>query len=200
MYRQKKEVRLCERLAAIDSIIQEQEAKIDQKDKIYLLTVTPLRGTLPDMDFINQHIFFMPYILSYLEACKCGVACVESTQTGIPHYHLWYQTYDDENELARLRWVKVLQRVANCEFETKVVHYKIGKWYSKSNALYYYKEDSVGQQIYTPYNPIYKGMIPPKVDYNDYTMFFHTGKMTARQAIEKTSQIKLLEEFYKKSL
>lgn len=201
MYRQEKsELAVCERIAEVAEIIAEQESQIDDADKVYLLTVTPLRDSLPDMDFINQHIYFVPYIISYLQFCKCGAACVESTQSGVPHYHMWYQTTDDTRELARIRWIKILQRIANVKIATDVRYYRKNKWYSKDNALFYYKEDSLGQQLFTPYNPIYATMQGPTIDYSDYSMFFATGKLTSQKVIEKASQVKQLEEFYKKSL
>lgn len=187
------------RLAEIAATIYEAEDDIDIDDKIYLMTWSPDPKELPDVDFINQHIYLVPYVREYLLCCEAGAACVESTQPGNPHYHFWYQTANDTREMARIRWIKVMQRIGNVKINTKVKHIKINRWYSKGNALHYYKQDSVGQQLMTPYNPITKYTLPPTIDYNDYTMFFAVGKLTVRKIIEKVSQIKNLEEFYKKS-
>lgn len=97
--------------------------------------------------------------------------------------------------------IKILQKVANVKIETKVKHYKINRWYKKGNALHYYKEDSVEQQLYTPYNPMTANTKEPDIDYSDYSYFFTVaGRHTSRQIVEKVSQIKQLEQFYKKSL
>lgn len=188
------------RLAEIASIIYDEEEKINDDDKVYLMTWSPDPKKMPDCDFLNQHIYLIPYVHSYLEYCMCGVACVESTQMGNPHYHFWYQTTDDIREMGRIRWVKVMQKIGNVKI-TSAKYWKKNGWYkSSTNALYYYKEDAVNQQLHTPYNPIYKGMPLPHIDYTDYSWFFTSGKSTARKIVEHASQIKQLEEFYKKSL
>lgn len=178
--------------------ISHAENQIDKNDTVYLLTWSPDPKKLPDCDFINQHLFAVPYVHDYLKWCKTGAACVESTQLGNPHYHMWYQTYDDNRELARICVIKVLQKVGNIKI-TPATHIKIDKWYSSKNALFYYKMDCIEQQLFTPYNPITKFIDPPEIDYNDYTTFFHSGRITARQCIERVSEIQRLREFYKKS-
>lgn len=179
--------------------ISQAENAIDIDDKLYLLTWSPDPKKLPDCDFLNQHIWCVPYVWDYLNYCKAGCACVESTQLGNPHYHMWYQTYDDNRELGRVAIIKVLSKIGNIKIESSVRYYKIDKWYSTKNALYYYKEDCINQQLFTPYNPITKDMCLPEINYNDYNMFFHQGKQTVRQCIERASQVHTLREFYKKS-
>lgn len=197
----KSELKECQRLSEVAAIVYDEESKIDLDDKVYLMTLTPYVKYLPDCDFNNQHLFMAQYVQSYLQTCKSGLACVESTQSGVPHYHLWYQTYDDYRDMARVKWVKVLQRVFDTKINTKLRHYKINKWYKKNNGLFYYKEDAVGQQLFTPYNPISATSPLPKVDYTDYNMFFTIQKKhTSRQIIEKTSQIADLRAFYEKSI
>lgn len=189
-----------ERISEVASIVFEQEHKLNVEEKIYLMTWSPDPKQLPDCDFINQHIYLVPYVQSYLSFCSAGLACVESTQIGNPHYHLWYQVTDDIREQGRIRWIKVMQKIGNIKINSGVRHFKINNWNKHHNALHYYKEDSVGQQLNTPYNPIYKDMLLPEIDYSDYTFFFQHGKTTARKIIEKVSQIKDLENFYKKSI
>lgn len=203
MTRKQSELKECQRLSEVAAIVYESETAIDPMDKIYLMTVKPLRDTLPDCDFINQHIYFVGYIIDYLKGCESGAGCVESTQAGLPHYHLWYQTSSDPNkETWRIRWIKILQRIANVDISHQPVRYfRINRWYKSKNALYYYKEDAAGQQLYTPYNPVNSTTDPPDVDYADYNTFFTISKRhTSRAIVEKASQVRELEKFYSKSI
>lgn len=188
------------RIAEVADIVYEEEHKIDDNDKVYLMTWAPDPKFLPDCDFINQHIFLVPYVKSYLEFCKNGLACVESTQLGNPHYHLWYQTRDDPLEMGRIRWIKVLSRIGLVKINSKVRYYRKNSWSAHRNALHYYKADSINQQLNTPYNPVSKTSAMPDIDYSDYSWFFASGKKTSGAIREKVSQIKDLEEFYKKSI
>lgn len=195
----KVELKECQRLSEVAWIITSYESEIDKSANLYLMTWSPDPKELPDCDFYNQHIYCHPYIQAYLQGCKAGLACVEATQLGNPHYHLWYQTYKDEREQARIRWIKVMSRIGIVKI-VKGKHFKVDKWYQKGNCLHYYKKDAVGPQLFTLYNPIGSSTPTPPIDYTDYTMFFAKGKQTAQKIIEKVSQVKQLEEFYKKSL
>ena len=93
MFRQEERAHSIEedsdQIALKAEIIRLQEEKIDPDDKIYLMTWSPDPKQIPDCDFINQHLYCMPYVESYLSFCKSGCACVESSQIGNPHYHTW---------------------------------------------------------------------------------------------------------------
>lgn len=194
------EVDVVKRLAEVAAIIKFEEERINENEKIYLATWSPDPKQLPDCSFYMQHKWCVPYVQTYLQACQNGVACVESTQIGYPHYHMWYQTSDNcYNEEARIRWVKVLSKIGNIKITT-AKYIIVNGWKPTRNALYYYKEDLAGQQLHIRFNPITQSMVPPQIDYSDYTYMFSTRqKQTARKYIEKASQVKELEEFYKKS-
>lgn len=197
MFRQEK--RLEEFMLEKAEIVYQFEGMINLDDKVYLMTWSPDPKQIPDCDFINQHKWCVPYVHDYLIGCRVGLACVESTQLGNPHYHLWYQTSDDPKlESLRIRWIKVLSRIGNVKI-TSARYVKINDYRKTNNALYYYKVDMLDQQLSTPYNPIYPKMELPQIDYNDYTWFFSTGKITAKRAHERASAVRELEEFYKKS-
>lgn len=192
------ESQLCSLLGAKASEFYAAEKQIDEHIPVYLMTWSPDPKKLPDCDFINQHIWAVEYVQTYLMFCAAGAACVESTQLGNPHYHFWYQLAEDNREEGRIRWVKIMQKVGNVKV-TKALHYKKNKWYSKGNALWYYKKESIDAQLRTPCNPVTAETALVKVDYTDYNWFFHSGRSTAAKCFEKASEVKLLEEFYKKS-
>lgn len=199
MFDTKKEsARICE----VAEIIYEAEHEIDDKAKIYLMTWSPDPKQIPDCDFINQHLWCAQYVHTYLQGCRSGCACVETTQMGNPHYHLWYQICPDFTvEQLRIRWIKVLQKIGNVKITGKVRYYRKNAWYSTRNALFYYKKDSLQEQLMTPCNPITKDSVLPEIDYSQYSWFFQIrGRATAKSMLERTSQVKDLEEFYKKSI
>lgn len=205
MFRQEKRVREIlkedELIAEKADVIYKAESKIDPNRKIYLMTWSPDPKELPDCDFVNQHTYLVGYVISYLLGCYSGAACVESTQMGNPHYHLWYQCYDGPAESYRIRWVKVMQKLGNVKIETKGVrYYGINKWYSARNALYYYKKDSIGTQLLTPYNPVAADSPQPDIDYSDYSWFFYSGRSTAAKMHERATQVQELYKFYGKSI
>jgi len=203
MFRQEKsEDQEVYRLSEVATIIHDEEEKIDFNEKLILMTWSPDPAQLPDCDFTNQHIFAIQYIITYLQTCKCGVACVEATEAGNPHYHLWYQHSNDYfHERARIKWIKILRRVGNVKITSDVRHVKLNRYHKVGNALWYYKKEAATLQLYTPYNPVCGTTPPPVIDYTDYNMFFHVeGRKTSRSILEKVSQMKQLDKFYNKSI
>nr|QGF19361.1 hypothetical protein [Antarctic circular DNA molecule] len=200
---EKSENYFCDNLARVAAVIEEAESKIDPDDDIYLMTWSPDPKKLPDCDFFSQHRWCVEYVRTYLSGCKSGCACVESTQRGNPHYHFWYQTHDNPLvERHRITWIKILQKIGNIKIADKTVqYYRINAWFKDKNALFYYKEDACAQQLFTPNTPVHKYSPLTEIDYEDYKFFFtFTGKKTAREFLERTSQVKDLSTFYGKSL
>jgi len=189
------------RLAEIDAAIRYNEKQIDRDKQLYLMTWCPDPKKMPDCDFDNQHRYMAEWVQTYMYGCEVAGCCVETTQEGNPHYHLWYQLSDDyQKENFRIRWMKCLKSRGLVKV-TKSRIYRIHKWGSWHNSLWYYKKDLPYTQLFTPFNPLSHETKIPKVDYSDYNMFFNIrGKKTSKQIVELVSEKKQIELFYKNSL
>lgn len=133
---------LEQRSVVIKKTVKDCENEIDQDEPVYLITWSPDPSELPDTDFYLQHNMNVNLLSSYLQCCKSGLFCVESTQRGNPHYHGWYQT-DKSKELQRIAIVKTMQRFGPQLKICKANKYRINSYKERGNALYYYKKDAL---------------------------------------------------------
>ena len=118
-------------------IIDISENMIVDSDPVYLFTWSPDPELLPDADFKTQHKYSVNFIAEFLDTCLIGLACVEPTQKGNPHYHGWYQV-DPITEVERLAYVKTMQKFGLVKI-TECISYKKGLWSERCNGLHYYK-------------------------------------------------------------
>lgn len=131
----------------------EEETLIDDDAHLYLFTYSPNPKELPQSDFRLQHEWAFPLVVDLLRTVSCGIACVESTQMGIPHYHGWYQV-DLSRERIRIIAVKMLQRYGILKITKSKGHYRINSYTGHGNCLAYYKKE-VGEHLELQ-NPIFK--------------------------------------------
>lgn len=180
------------------------EEKIDPTKTLYLFTWSPDAKELPDCHFELQHEYNLNYVSEYLKVCECGLACVESTQLGVPHYHGWYQISDNPiKEKVRIIYMKSMLRFGNMKITKSKGHYKIASWSPAANCLHYYKKDLLQSQLFVTHNPI----VPkeyPQHDWNAFnlrTFFTANGKReTVADIDDKISLREFYKDFYKNSL
>jgi len=180
-------------------VIEEVESCIDESEELYLFTWSPNPQELPNADFRCQHDFAMEFIANYLEGCKVGLACVESTQLGNPHYHGWYQVSDNFLlEQKRISFVKVLQKYGILKITKCKGHYRINSYTTHGNALHYYKKDLFGAMAMQDANPILAGM-RSNIDPNPWWFSVDGKKHSVIDLENKLSNKKFYEDFYSNS-
>jgi len=195
----------CALVARHLGVVMNAEYEIDEGEDLYLTTWAlqndPEKMDMPDADFNTQHHFNVNILSDYLDYCQCGLFCVESTQTGAPHYHGWYQlSRDGKKEAMRICIVKVLQRMGNLKITKSKGHYKLASWSDKANCLYYYKKDLLERQLYTVRNPITRGM-QMNIDWNEhYSLFTRKGRQSVSDIEDRINLTQFYKEFYKNSL
>lgn len=181
-----------------------EEEKIDPNKDLYLFTWAPDPSLLPDCHFELQHEYNLNYVSEYLSNCACGLACVEATQLGSPHYHGWYQLSDDPiKEKIRIILVKSMKRFGLVKITVSRGQYKVGSWSNAANCLCYYKKDLLQSQLFTIFNPV-KPIVYPVYDWaalNMATFFRAEGKRESVADIEDKIALRdFYKDFYKNSL
>lgn len=137
----------------------EYELDIDLEEDLYLFTWSPDPKRLPNASFLLQHDYAISIISDFLFSCKCGLACVETTQLGNPHYHGWYQLSTDSLfEQTRIAMVKTMQQIGLIKITKSIGHYRINGWSQHANCLFYYKKDLIQSMLHIKRNPITSGM------------------------------------------
>lgn len=170
-------------IIAKDWCVYEHERLIDLDESLYLFTWSPDSKELPDCDFNTQHCHCISTIANFLKTVRIGLACVESTQMGVPHYHGWYQL-SKFNDLPRITMVKVLQRLGNLKITKSKGHIKIHSYIKAANCLYYYKKELLDQSVLIDSNPITKDMVCP-INFNDFRyLFVKEGQRQSVEAVE----------------
>lgn len=183
----------------------ENELDIDLDEDLYLFTWSPDPAQIPDADFNTQHAFCFPFVANLLSSVECGLACVEETQKGNPHYHGWYQLSRDPVKSAlRKVYVKVMQRFCDPKFGYKVTkslgHYKINSFVAQANCLYYYKKDLIQASLLVPNNPVTKDS---KVDIDwkaNYSLFTKRGRESVADIEDRVNLRDFYKQFYSDSL
>lgn len=191
-----------EKVEVVKKSLEEAELKINDNEKVYLMTWSPDPNQGPDADFQSQHDYYYGKVLSYLECCSAGAFCVESTQMGNPHYHGWYQI-SRERELGRITMVKVLQELGIVKIDT-AKKIKKGKWYERGNALFYYKKDSLDISLELENTPIFtdsERIILDEKDLNWDHLFFTPSlakqrNRAPRRMDTQQAEYKRLRAFY----
>jgi len=183
-------------------VIEYYESDIDPDQQLYLFTFNPDPSELPDADFQCQHEFAMMFVVDFLRGCRTGLACVETTQLGNPHYHGWYQLSDDPSmEMRRIVAVKVMQKYAPKGIRiTKATTYRVNSYTNHANCLYYYKKDIFGPMLHVDHALITKHTVCD-IDWEQRAWWFDIpGKKTSStELIKKMSDKKFYEEFYRNS-
>lgn len=180
-------------------IIERTEACIDPEKKLYLFTWSPDPSQLPNADFHCQHDFAMELVAKFLCGCNIGIACVESSQLGNPHYHGWYQVSEDSNkELMRICYSKVLTQYGILKITKSKGCFRLNSYTKAGNCLYYYKKDLFGSMAMVSCNPVVAGMIS-KIDPNPWWFDIPGKKYTVADLENKISNRKFYEEFYRNS-
>lgn len=179
----------------------ENELDINPDEALYLFTWSPNPEEIPDSDFNTQHAFCFPFISDLLSTMECGLACVEETQKGNPHYHGWYQqSRDPKLNVLKKVYVKVMQRFGNYKVTKSLGHYKINSYVKQANCLYYYKKDMLEASLYVPNNPIKKGMYP-HIDWNsNYSLFTKKGRESVADIEDRINLRSFYKQFYENSL
>jgi len=181
--------------------VYEQESSIDPDKSLYLFTWSPNPEEIPDSDFNTQHLFCAPFIADYLLSCGRGIACVESTQLGNPHYHGWYQLSDDPlKERQRLIHIKCLKRFGMVKITSSIGHYKINSYVAAANCLHYYKKDMLQSMAWVELNPIcsYHKI---NMDWNQHSMLFtKKGRESVADIEDRINLRDFYKEFYANSL
>jgi len=181
-------------------MIEFAETSINKDEPLYLFTWAPNPNELPDCDFQTQHDHSTNVVAHFLQSFEVGLACVESTQMGNPHYHGWYQV-SEKPILVKLNiaMVKTLKRLGNLKITKSLGHYKIDSYVQHANCLYYYKKDVMDSMLWVRNNPISKETYA-EFDYYENQMFFM--KPQERRNMDKLKEsVKLYayyEEFYTK--
>lgn len=176
-------------------IIEYAESCIDSSAEVYLITWSPSHKELPDCSFNLQHEYSVGSLIDYLQFCSAGCFCVETHQTGFPHYHGWYQI-DESKELGRISCIKTLQRFGMIKI-TKLVSLKINCYSELANGLYYYKKDVYDSMRNIVLNPIISSTPRPQTNFNDFAWLMPIeGRKTMRAIEEKVSQYKYYRNFY----
>lgn len=173
----------------------EYESLIDLGEQLYLFTWCPNPAELPEASFHIQHLWAYPLVSDFLRMCKCGLACVETTQLGRPHYHGWYQlTRESLYEKMRIAIAKTLQRLGLLKITPSKGHIKINSWVQHANCLYYYKKDLIETQLETQFNPITPVYQKPYDFAHLGSLWVRDGK---RQTVADIEEKISLKEFYK---
>lgn len=180
-------------------IIDEFESSIDQSKELYLFTWSPNPQEMPNADFHCQHDFALEFVGDFLSGCSIGIACVEATQLGNPHYHGWYQLSDDGNTaLKRISYVKLLQKYGILKITKCKGHYRINSYSAHGNALHYYKKDLFGAMAMVYNNPVRPNM-KSTIDPNPWWFSADGKKHSVIDLENKISNKKFYEDFYKDS-
>lgn len=177
------------------AIIECEESKIDAFDKLYLITWVPDPKEMPDADFYLQHEVNVQILIDFLNTCKCGLFCVESTQMGNPHYHGWYQI-NPKYELVRIAIIKTLQRFGIIKIK-ECLHYIVNYYSERMNGLHYYKKDVFDSMFAIEVNPISNRSVSSiDVDKLRYVSMFSKNKTVYRNVEEKLSVRQYYRRFY----
>lgn len=185
------------KISQLTSIILDHELDIDLDEPLYLFTFSPNPELLPNTSFELQHDFILPTISQLLAGCQSGIACVESSQLGNPHYHGWYQlSIDPYIERHREMAVKVLQKLGLLKITKSKGHIKIFSWVQQANCLYYYKKDLLQSQFWTPNNIVTKESQSEVDWYASHNTHYFTidGR---RQTCQDIEERQTLSRFYK---
>lgn len=172
------------------------ESEIDETQPVYLFTWSPNPQELPNADFKCQHDFALEFVADFLDGCETGLACVESSQLGNPHYHGWYQISDEPiKEMKRISYVKVLQKYGLLKITKCKGHYRINSYSAHGNALHYYKKDLFGSMEMVLTNPVFAGM-KSEIDPNPWWFSIDGKKHSVIDLENKISNKKFYEDFY----
>lgn len=178
--------------------VAKMEWKIDPDKKVYLFTWSPDPSEGPDADFETQHMFWYPAIVDFLNSVEVGIACVEASQLGNPHYHGWYQVSDDPiKERLRCVHIKVMARFApnGLRITSSKGHMKFNSYVAAANCLHYYKKDLLQSMSYIATNPITaKTKKPDHIDWNNKLLLF---RRKCRETINELEDKISLKDFYK---
>lgn len=171
------------------------ENLIDPSYAVYLITWSPDPELLPDADFITQHKYSVNFIADYLQCCKIGMMCVESTQRGNPHYHGWYQIHP-RMEIERISHIKTMEKFGLVKI-TECISYRPGLWSERKNGLHYYKKSLIDEMLSVPYNPI----VAETHEDTDWSccMFFFTKQLKDKRLDKKISDRQYYLKFYRDS-
>lgn len=181
--------------------IVEYESMIKEDEPLYLFTWSPDPDEIPDSDFNTQHRFCLPFMADFLMVVSAGVACVESSQMGNPHYHGWYQVSTDPlKEKLRIVYTKVIKRFGNLKITKSKGHYKIGSLVKQANCLYYYKKDMLQSMATVESNPI-TGVPYEDVDWSTHwNLFTKKGRESVADIEDRINLKDFYKEFYANSL
>lgn len=184
-------------------IIEWHESYIDPDKDLYLFTFNPNPEELPDADFQCQHEFALGFVTDFLKGCAIGLACVETTQMGNPHYHGWYQLCEDPlMEMRRITAIKVMQKYApkGIRITKPVGNYRINSYTEHGNALHYYKKDLHGSMARIAHNPITR-YTESTIDWFQRSWWFDKPgkKCTVADLENKISNKQFYQNFYKDS-
>lgn len=187
------------------TVVYDYETRIDRTKDLYLFTWSPDPAQLPNCMFSMQHEYLLGIVADFLKGCHLGLACVEATQLGNPHYHGWYQLSDDPiKEGLRIACVKTMQKFSNTKTGVKITkskgHYKRYRYTNHHNCLYYYKKDLIQAQLMTQPNPITWSTVS-NVNFKNYTHFFaiEGDRQTVADLHDKVSLRQFYMDFYKDS-
>lgn len=175
--------------------VYEHEKLIDPAKKIYMFTWAPDPKEFPDCDFQIQHDSCVQTVADFLKSVPCGLACVESSTNGHPHYHGWYQKPSDfPHTQMMIAYIKTMQKTGNLKTTSSRGHYKIGSWSNHANCLHYYKKELLDEMLGIYINPIHRESVP---DYkiSDFSHFFCIKG--TRQTVADIERTATLQQFYK---
>lgn len=180
------------------------EREIDLDEKLYLFTWSPHPEELPDADFNTQHLFNINLLAEFLDSTRIGIACVETSQLGSPHYHGWYQLSNDAlKEMTRIVCMKVMQRYApkGLKITPSKGHIKIGSFVKAANCLYYYKKDLLQSMAAVQENPITSNS-HCDINWNQhFTLFMKNNDRKSVADIENRINLgEFYKQFYRSSL
>lgn len=176
-------------------IVEWYESSIDDDEYLYLFTWAPDPKELPDTSFEMQHAYCFPQIASFLDGMQVGLACVENTQMGKPHYHGWYQPSDDPLMTKyNISMVKVLERLGNLKITKCKGHYKNNSYVAACNALHYYKKDMIDSMLWIVDNPI-TSKTKKDIAWADKQLFFMRPQ--ERSNVAKLQERITLTDYYK---
>lgn len=173
------------------------ELDIDPDRDLYLFTWSPDPSRMPDTSFERQHDFNIDLVSSFFKGCECGIACVESTQLGNPHYHGWYQVSTDPNkDKFRIVIAKTFQQLGLLKITKSKGHYYINYWKSHSNCLFYYKKELLEARLLTHNNPVTSLNLPIE-DWTSMANSMYFKVSGKRESVADLEDKITLREFYK---